>query len=241
MKCFGLFYIMSIVCSYLCFSQTVESSSGIDKGILQIELESLYVKEKAGDETINSWSIPSTLLRYGINDKIEFQMGLPLINEKIYIQNELVSSQRIFDNAQMGFSINLWNENIFLPEAGFKYTTFLPLTNFELEGFGHSIMLNLSNTITNKLSFNYNIGYFFDSFSHLAFYIANITYEINSKIHCFSEIFGEFGNVQSIRNCMNLGIGACLTKSLNLDLSFANGLNHDMKYFGGTLSYFFTM
>ncbi len=241
MKHFYLLLSLTILNLTHLVSQTAEPSSNVEKRIFQIELESLYLIEKENNETLNSWSIPSTLLRYGLTNRIELQANIPFMNEKIYEENELVSAEQIFDNAQVGFSLNLWQEKNRLAQAVFMYRAIIPVYSSSESEIGHIISLNLSNSITDKIVLNYNIGAIIGPNTSAGYYIINLAYTITKKIHCFSEIFGDFDDNIFFGHCFNFGIGYNVTNALCLDLSMAKGLAHDMTYFGGVLAYSFNL
>jgi hypothetical protein len=241
MKYFYVIFLLIVVNFTHIFSQTAEPSANVEKRIFQIELESLYLIEKENDETLNSWSIPSTLIRYGLTNHIELQASIPFLHERIYVADELISSEQIFDNAQVGFSLNLWQEKSIVPQAALMYRALIPVYNSVESEIGHIVSLNLSNSITDKIALNYNLGTVFSQNSKAGYYIINLAYTITEKVHCFSEIFGEFDANVFFGNCFNFGIGYNLTKTLCLDLSMAKGLDHERTYFGGVLAYSFNI
>ena len=73
-------------------AQTVEPSSGVGKRTIQLELESNYMTERDGSEMMNSWSIPSVLGRYGVSERIEFQVNVPFMREQYFLEL-ILSSQ----------------------------------------------------------------------------------------------------------------------------------------------------
>lgn len=234
-----LYILLPVLLGMTCWAQTVEPSSGVGRRSFQIELESLYMIEKEGREQVRSWSVPSTLFRYGIFEGLEAQLNIPFIDEKKYTADELVSSRQLFDRAQLGFSLDLWTEKGPLPEAAFMYRALIPVREYQSQALGHLISLNLSNTIGERIVLGYNLGWLLDEEEQLGYYIVNLSYEVNSLFHCFVEVFGEFIQAETPSTCVNTGIGFCFTDSLSLDLSCARGIDHDMVYFGGNLSYCF--
>lgn len=236
-----LFYTLFaiILINFQSFSQTVEPSSAIDKSILQIELESLYTIQKEDSKKMKSWSIPSALFRYGFLEGYELQLNTPIIKEKLWENDHLIHSLNKFDDIQVGFSVNLWKQQKFIPEASLMVRAILPTdSKFELNKIGKICSLNLSNSISQKFSFNYNIGYVLETDdSKSGFYIANIGFEANSKLHFFIENFGDFTNKKLMSHNINTGVGYNFNEKLILDVSVANGLNHNMFYVGGILTY----
>ena len=220
-------------------AQTVEPSRGMERSRLQLEFESLFLIEKEGAEKVNSWSIPSVLMRYGLSDMIELQLNVPFLKENTFEGDNMLSSRTFLDNVQVGVSVNLWNEKGLLPEAGLMARALIPIYDYQIENIGSLLALNFSNTLTDQLSLNYNLGWIRDQSGDSGYYIANMSWDISSTVHTFIEFFGSTYNNLNINHNINSGIGFNLGDSFCLDLSVASGLNHDMTFFGGVLSYQF--
>lgn len=220
-------------------SQTAEPSAAINKNILQIEIESTYSIQKVESEKITTWSIPNTLFRYGLLNGIELQMNIPIIKEQLWDNEHLVQSLNKFDNLQVGFSVDLWKEKKLLPEASIMVRAILPTDQkFTIDHIGKIVSLNLSNKISEKLRFNYNIGHAekTDSSSY-CFYNANISYLLNSKIHFFVENFGDLHLRKLMSHNLNMGGGYNFTDKLILDISINNGINQNLFYAGGRITW----
>lgn len=224
-------------------SQTVEPSSAVNKFNLQIELESLYTKQKEGSETMKSWSIPSVLFRYGIFNGVELQLNTPIIKEKLYENDHLIHSLNKFDDMQLGFSIDLWKQQNLIPEASLMVRAILPISlNLKKEHIGKVVSLNLSNSLNEKLSFNYNIGFVNETNNtSTCFYIANFNYDLSPKFHVFIEEFADFSSSQIAFHNINTGFGYVFNDRFSLDLSIASGINHNMFYIGGVFAYNFNL
>lgn len=220
-------------------AQTVEPSRGMERSRLQLEFESLFLIEKEGAEKVNSWSIPSVLMRYGLSDMIELQLNVPFLKENTFEGDNMLSSRTFLDNVQVGVSVNLWNEKGLLPEAALMARALIPIYDYQIENIGSLLALNFSNTLTDQLSLNYNLGWIRDQSGDSGYYIANMSWDISSTVHTFIEFFGSTYNNLNINHNINSGIGFNLGDSFCLDLSVASGLNHDMTFFGGVLSYQF--
>ncbi len=240
MKRFKLSFLI-ILTNFSCFSQTVEPSSTIGKNMLQIEIESLYSIQKEASIKTKSWSIPSALFRYGLLNGLELQLNTPIIKEELWEKKHLIHSLNKFDDIQIGFSMNLWKQKNTLPEASVMVRAILPTdSSFELNKFGKVISLNLSNVISEKVSLNYNIGCAVETDkSKSGFFITNLSYELNSKIHFFTEYFGDFTNDKLLSTNINIGGGYNFNNQLTFDLTIANGIDHQMYYIGGIVTYAF--
>ena len=240
MKNFVLLLLFILLISRI-HAQTVEPSSGINKKIFQLELESIYSVQKEGSEKSTSWSIPSLLVRYGMSNTIELQLNTPVIKEQLYNNEHLIHSLYKFDDIQIGLSVNLWEQNKLLPETSFMYRTIVPVAlPFNIKKLGHIFSLNLSNSIGSKITFSNNIGIATETNNQTTgFYITNINYELNPKIHFFIENFGDFTNSKLISTNLNFGAGYNFSSKVSADISIAKGIHHDLFYVGGVLTYAF--
>jgi hypothetical protein len=231
--------IIVLSANYYGFSQTVEPSSSVNKNTLQIELESLYAIQKEANIELKSWSIPSALFRFGLSEKIEVQLNTPILKEELWENDHLVHSLNKFDDIQVGFSVNLWEEKKMLPEASIMIRAILPTdSEFKISKLGKICSINFSNSLTKKLTLNYNIGYAVETdASKSGFYIANFTYSFSDKMRFFAENFGDFTNHKLISHNINIGAGYDFSNNFAFDLSVANGINHNMFYVGGIVTY----
>ena len=221
--------------------QTVEPSTGIDDEFLQIELESIYSIQKEGTEKNTAWSIPSLLVRYGLTSSIELQVNVPVVKEQLYNDDHLIHELYKFDEMQLGLSVNLWEQKQLVPEAALMYRIIIPANiQFNINNLGHILSLNLSHQIGSKFSFTNNIG-FVDELNNktTGFYISNLSYELNTKVHFFVENFGDFNSSNFISTNINIGGGYNINTDLSIDLSMARGINHDLFYVGGILTWVF--
>jgi hypothetical protein len=230
---FKLFFgLCCILCSPILYSQIVEPSSGVDKQVFQIETEAQYAVQKEGMTKQVAWSLPSMLFRYGLLQDVELQLNVPLIIEQLYENDHLAHNINSLPQIQVGGSINLWNQSHVIPEAAFMAKVILPVKKGDqfLED-GAIIALNFSNTIIEKWSLNYNIGYVHGTDStNTGYYIVNLTYDLNQNGHFFLENFCDFNSKTIFSQNINVGGGINVKKNIGLDFSVANGINHNLFY-----------
>jgi hypothetical protein len=126
-----------------------------------------------------------------------------------------------------------------LPEASIMIRAILPTdSEFKISKLGKICSINFSNSLTKKLTLNYNIGYAVETdASKSGFYIANFTYSFSDKMRFFAENFGDFTNRKLISHNINIGAGYNFSNNIAFDLSVANGINHNMFYVGGIVTY----
>ncbi|RXP59399.1 hypothetical protein EC396_04950 [Lutibacter sp. HS1-25] len=200
--------------------------------MLQIEMEGQYAIQKEGKTKQVAWSIPSLLFRYGLSNAVELQLNAPLIREHLYENDHLIHSLNKFDHVQLGLSVNLWKQKNILPAAAIMGRIILPFeNNLKINTLGKIVSLNFSNTINEHFSLNYNIGYAYETdATKSGYYIANLSYNLNSKIHFFLENFADFNKEMIVSQNLNLGGGYNIKNNLSIDYSIAKGLNHNLFY-----------
>jgi len=214
-------------------SQTVEPSKGVDKNNLQFEFETLYSVERETLKETTSWNAPNVLIRYGLSKNIELQLHTPFTKERCFENNELTANIFKFEEIEIGASINLWEQNNLIPEAALLLRIISPTNQLNHKKLGSIMSLNFSNTISNKVRINYNIGTVTDIDKNTTgFYILNFGYEPNSKIHFFIENSGGFTFKESESNCLGTGLGMNFGRNFIVDFSVAKSLEHQMFYTG---------
>jgi hypothetical protein len=224
---------------YTLTAQTVEPSKSLPKKTLQIELESVYAIEKENIGELKTFSTPNFLFRYGFLKNIELQFSIPIIKEIYYENHELVYSTHKFDDIQLGFSIDLWHQKKWLPEAALMTRSFFHYqSDFNFNYVGQTVSLNLLNEFTKKLSITYNFGYAFEKKADFSYFIiSNLSYQLYQNLNLFIEYSGN--NTSSNKFIQNFatGISYQLNKSIFLDFSIAKGLNQNLFYTGGRLTW----
>ena len=227
-------FILLFFCSFYCFTQTVEPSSGVSKDHIQFEFEAQYAVERQANEKLTYWSLPSTLLRYGILKNVEFQFNLPVVKQELYIDDKLSEEINDFGNVQIGLALNLWDNEGIIPETALMVRAIIPIRERDKNtDIGQVVSLNMMNNLGKSLSLSYNIGFVRqpDLFSS-GFYILNLTFEFSERIHFFMEQFGDFTFDDFLSHNMNVGFGGDIFHNLALDFSFGKGLNAKMNYVG---------
>ena len=227
------------MCKCALKAQTVEPSKSVDKNVLQMEFESIYSIEKENTSESKSLSTPNLLFRYGFLKNVELQLSIPIVKEDYYEHNELVYSTHKFDDTQIGFSLNLWNQKKWLPEAALMTRSYLHYqSNLKFDYVGQTVSLNLSNTLSKNLTFNYNFGYAFEKNTALScFVITNLTYNLSSKWDAFIEYTG---NKTTTNNFLQNGISGVsyqINDSFSFDFGFSKGLNYSQFFTGARLTW----
>ena len=228
--------VVFVCCNLL--GQTVEPSAAVGKDILQLEFETLYSVEKSATLKNTTWNIPNVLVRYGLSDNVELQLHTPFTKDRCFENNGLTSTIFSFKEVELGVSLNLWGQRNIRPEAAILVRAISATESFGFKEIGNMVSLNFSNTIGQKFTLGYNIGTTTDLDKHTSgFYVLNLDYAPNPKIHFFVENTVNF-NWDSMRsNCIGLGAGFKMGGNLFVDFSAAKSLLHDMFYTGAIVTW----
>ena len=239
MKPFVCSFPLCAFLSALGLSQTLESSACIEKNTVQIELESQYRVEKEGRLREGAWVDPGALIRLGVTDNMELQLGVPVVQEWGVGENETVSSLHRFGASQLGVTLNLWNEGRVIPEGAVMARAVIPMNGgLDFNALGTLVSLNLSRALAAGFNLGFNVGAVTSAEEGSAgFYIANLDYAPNGKIHCFLEYSNALQKACAPLNTLCAGFGLGLTDSIAVDFSIARGLDHAMFYTGGILTW----
>lgn len=234
---FGFFILTVLLLHLELVCQTVEPSRNVQRNNLQLEFEINYSVENEFANKTTSWNIPNILIRYAISDNVELQLHSPFTKVRCFENSQLISNIFEFKEIELGVSVNLWKQNKLVPETAIMARMVSPTKEIKSSAIGNIISINFSNVISNKMSLNYNIGTTTDIDKNAyCFYIMNISYEHNPKVHFFIENTGIFNeNLES--NCMGAGFGFNLNSSFAIDFSIANSLNNKMYYAGAILAW----
>lgn len=227
---------MVFVCCRL-LGQTVEPSTAVGKGTLQLEFETLYSVEKSTALKNTTWNIPNILIRYGLSDKIELQLHTPFTKDRCFENNGLTSTIFSFKEVELGVSYNLWGQKNIRPEVAIMVRAIAATESFGFKEIGNMVSLNFSNAIGQKFTLGYNLGTTTDLDKHTTgFYVLNLDYAPNAQTHFFVENTVNF-NLDSMQsNCIGLGVGFKLGENLSVDFSAAHSLLHDMFYTGAIVT-----
>jgi hypothetical protein len=208
-----------------------ESSTVVPLKSLQIE--SGFVLENNSNDYANekSYTINSTLFRYGIMENFELRLGLEFLKNSIELKNsDSTSAISGLGPLYTGFKLQICDEELYLPEIAFLGGLILPLTankNFNLKYSGSAFRFSLSHTISGSTSVGYNLGVEWDGESSIPiyFYSLAIGIDISDKLGMFIESFGMLPEDGNSENLIDGGFTYLLSSSFQIDVSGGFGIN----------------
>ena len=194
-----------------------------------------YADEFNGDGW--GFALGSTKIRYGLLDKLE----LRLTNSGVLIDDSVAG----FDNLGLGFKVPLIEEEHgIIPVINLVTDFQIPIGREELRnsGFGHSYLLAISHSITDRLAALVDIGLGFtptegnfgDATTVDVPYVFNLSYAVNDKLGLFTDFYGQWGlsSLSSSPLSQDFGFAYAITDNFIFDLSLNWGLNEPAPDFG---------
>jgi hypothetical protein len=202
-----------------------ESAVTVPRNSLQIEAGILY--ENFNDSELHS--VPGTLFRYGLFEKIELRLGAGYLVHKTHVTNNGIGDFLI------GAKINFLTEDRSFADVGLMVHAFLPVGSeaFRPQETEPEIIAAFSKTISEKISFSSNFGGSLDSSIDeiIYLYTAALGYSFTNKLGVYIEVFGNFSSSAPL-HYFDGGFTWLLTDNIQLD--FSGGKN-----FSGSDSHWF--
>jgi hypothetical protein len=178
---------------------------------------------------------------YGLVDGLELRL-----NYDGYVWENAVGSRagavdnEGSDDSSVGFKLRLRDEEGWLPETALVPHVGLPTGKapFSRERFDPDYRLAFSHTLSDRLSFGYNLGQAWVSDEdpagdrdtrHEFMYSAALGIGLTETLGCFVELFGDVptGSDGGPANSVDGGFACLMTDSLQLDVSCGVGLPED--------------
>jgi len=128
-----------------------ESPVVVAPGHVQIETGATYTE----DEGAHAMDYFSTLVRIGLNKRLELRLGTAGWNRGF---DEDESPH--FGDAEIGGKVRLWDEDGLRPEAALLFGASVPIGSDEVSsnGLDPAFRFSLAHTLSERLSFGYNFG-----------------------------------------------------------------------------------
>jgi len=205
-----------------------------------IQIENGFTIENF-DKTQKSFNLPSTLWKWGVNEKIELRLITELISEKT---NEKTITG--FSPITIGFKTSLFEEKGLLPKTSFIghiTTSKIGSKEFQTKFIAPSFRFTMQHTLTNKISLAYNLGAEWNGENALHSWIYTLTtgFNLTNKIGCYTELYGYLPNDKADHR-FDCGLTYLINNDLIVDISGGFGLTDKFKnYISLGLSYRFKL
>jgi len=215
-----------------CFSQKTEPIQAdrpdqtetpaiVPKGMFQLEMGFTFQKNESHNQT---WNLPSSLWKYGINDNFELRLIAEFVSEKI--NYEKISG---FTPVLIGFKFRLCEEKGIVPKTSFIGHVSIPSTafsNYKTDFSAPEFRFTLQHTLSEKLSLGYNLGCEWDGVTPAPTYIYTLTtgFAVTDKFGSYIELFGFAPQDDSVNHNLDGGITYLISNNFMVDLSSGVGL-----------------
>ncbi len=201
-----------------------ETPAIVPKGMLQVEAGFSLEKNDAFSKT---YSLPSVLWKYGVNDNFELRLITELVAEKT--DSATVSG---VTPVLVGCKIKISEEKGLFPKTSFIGHVSLPnlaSTPFKLDVLAPQFRLVMQHTLSQKWSFSYNLGAEWDGFSPGPTYLYTTTvgYSFTEKLGSYAEVFGFAPEKETAYHSLDGGITYLINRNFMLDLSAGVGLTEN--------------
>jgi len=201
----------------------------VPKGYFQMENGMSYENE---NDDVRSYCLPSSLLKFGINNKVE----LRLITELLYTRYQLKNNFGI-SPLTLGFKVKLSEENGIVPQASFIGHLASPnLASHDLKTsyFAPSFRFVMSNTLSKKVTLGYNLGAEWEGETAEPTFIYTITtgFSLSQKAGAYIEAFGFIPQKNKAEHKVDGGFTYLVSDNFLLDISSGIALEkHEWEYY----------
>jgi hypothetical protein len=188
-----------------------------------------------------TFSYPSTLWKYGVNEKFELRLITEFVSEKV--------NKKTFKGIlpiTLGFKTSLFEEKGIVPKTSFiGHITTSKIGNekFQTKYIAPSFRFTMQHTLTNKISLAYNLGAEWDgeNAGHTYIYTLTTGFSLSEKTGCYTEIYGFLPNDNKADHRFDCGLTYLINNNLMTDISGGFGLsdNAAKNYISFGLSYRF--
>jgi hypothetical protein len=225
--------LLSLLFSSSIYSQTIEPIQAdrpdqtetpaiVPKDMFQVETGFTFQKN---DAISKSFTLPSTLWKYGVNENFELRLITEFSSEET--NNEILNG---LSPIYIGFKVKLADEKGIIPKTSFIGHISLPNSaskEFKTEFFAPEFRFVMQHTLSDKIAFSYNLGAEWDGFSAEPTFIYTnaIGYSISDKLGSYFEIFGFIPQNTKSNHSIDGGITYLISNNFMVDLSSGFGIS----------------
>ncbi len=205
-----------------------------------IQIENGFTFETI-DESQRSFNYPSTLWKYGVNEKYEIRLITELVSEKTN-----VNTTTGFVPITIGFKTSLFEEKGILPKTSFIghiTTSKIGGKEFQTKYIAPSFRFTMQHTLTKKVSLAYNLGAEWngENAEHSYIYTLTTGFSLTDKIGCYTELYGFIPAAKKADHRFDCGMTYLINNDCMADISGGFGLtdNAPKNYISFGLSFRF--
>jgi Putative MetA-pathway of phenol degradation len=175
-----------------------------------------------------SYSHPSSLWKYGLNEKLEFR----LITELVTVEG-FEKSQTGLAPVTIGFKTALFEEKGLIPKTSFighLTPAHVGSKAFQTNRLAPAFRFTMQHTLTEKMSLAYNVGAEWDgeSAEHTTIYTMVTGFSLTEKLGCYAEIYGFIPVHGTADHRLDGGFTYLISNDFILDLSGGVGITKSL-------------
>lgn len=190
-----------------------------------IQIENGFNYESSYSEQTTS-NYPSTLWKYGVNEKFELRLITELVLQKTY------SDKRSgLLPITIGFKTSLFEERGILPKTSFIghiTTSKIGTKKFHTEYIAPSFRFTMQHTLSKKISLAYNLGAQWDGVNPRHHYIYTLTtgFALTDNVGCYTEFYGFILPQNNDDHRFDCGLTYLINNDFMIDISGGFGLTN---------------
>ncbi|HMI06817.1 MAG TPA: transporter [Flavobacterium sp.] len=201
-----------------------ETPDIVPKGMFQMETG--VSLEKAGRDS-ESFAIPSTLLKYGLNGRFEFRLIAEFVTDKT--DGTQISG---LNPIVVGFKVAVCDEKGILPKTSFLGHLQLPdLASSDLKTtfYAPEFRFTMQHTLSDKIDLGYNLGAEWDGETAEPTFIYTLTtgISLSEKTGCFIEVYGFAPQKDKADHRFDCGFTYLISNNCMVDASGGFGITEN--------------
>jgi hypothetical protein len=205
-----------------------ESPFLVPKNYFQFEFGFNMEKDQLNGLKTTTYVIPTSLLKYGINENVELRLELQSQNSRSTFNN-IKTSASALQPVELGFKAKLWEEKGIIPKTSFILHTTLPkLSSKEFKSLSAApnFRFTLQNTLSDNWGLGYNLGMEWDGENTTPAYIYTFApgFSINEKWAGYFEVYGALKKEETPEHAIDGGLYYFPNNNIKLDISGGYGL-----------------
>jgi outer membrane receptor protein involved in Fe transport len=200
-----------------------ESPNTVPKGYFQVETGAFYESFEENSFQTETYGYNTTLLRYGLLDKLELRLGWNF--EEVKFTNNGMEQMNVLSGLSpllAGMKVEITDEKGWIPEIGLLGHLMLPFsaaTDYRPETTGVDFRFSFAHTVSENSSIAYNLGAQWGNDSPEAAYVYTLVYGygITDRFGLYAEIYGDLPEDSSANHLWDAGFTYLLQPNIQLD------------------------
>jgi hypothetical protein len=170
------------------------------------------------------YNYPSTLWKYGVNEKLE----LRLITELVSLKSSVNLNSGLLP-ITIGFKTSLFEEKGLIPKTSFIghiATSRMGSKEFHTKLIAPAFRFLMQHTLSNKMMLAYNLGAEWngDNSQHNYIYTLTTGYALTNKLGCYAELYGFISTQNEADHRFDGGFTYLIKNDMMVDVSGGFGL-----------------